>query len=200
MSSPSSKYQANLNKKRIAVGQCSRSTLTGRRLSRAPNKTFPLTISYTNDSNHANLILTKPAISKIGNQNQCFDSALHSSLWDLPYSFEETTSVTALAYGLLIYWDWNGERTCLLKWFLTNYCRHIRDLIVKLSQLPRIHQKKAAAFLYPLLAVLEIITDLVKISFITKQNTVFTQTSHRVRVNLIAVRKHKPGSSLVHPY
>lgn len=90
-------------------------------LSRAPNKTFHLTISDTNDSNHTNLILTKPAISKIANQSQCFDFALHSSLWDLPYSFEEITrSVTALAYGQLInYCDWNGEHMCLLKWFLT---------------------------------------------------------------------------------
>lgn len=89
-------------------------------LSRAPNKTFHLTISNTNDSNHTNLILTKPAISKIANQSQCFDFALHSSLWDLPYSFEEITrSVTALAYGHLVYGGWNGEHMCLLKWFLT---------------------------------------------------------------------------------
>lgn len=50
-------------------------------------------------------------------------------------------------------------------------------------------EKRAAALLHPLLVILEIVTDLVKISFITKQNTVFTQTSHCVDVNIIAVRK-----------
>lgn len=40
----------------------------------------------------------------------------------------------------------------------------------------------------------------IKKSFITKKNTIFTQVSTPVGVNVIALSKHRPESSLAHPY
>lgn len=48
-----------------------------------------------------------------------------------------------------------------------------------------------SAFLHPLPAILEIVTHLIKMSFITKKNTIFTQTSTPVGVNIIALSKHR---------
>lgn len=61
----------------------------------------------------------------------------------------------------------------------------------KTNKKPKPKHQKTAFFPF----VLEVVTDLVKMSFIAKENTVFVHTSTGVKIT--ALRKHKAGSSLL---
>lgn len=79
-----------------------------------------------------------------------------------------------------------------------------RDNIPAKSIVKRLTRKEKNSKCHEILrllpAILETLTDLIKIGFIIKKNTILTQTSTPVGVNIIGLSKHGPESSLVHPY
>ena len=182
--------------------------------SRAPHKTFDQPLCNTNRSERrAELIFTKHAICRTGSQSQCFNFSLHSSLQDLPYSFEEVTrSVTTVAYSQLI--SLRPIHTLNpIAYFLAEVVSkqilkayHWVNALEKSTYKDLSENRRPAevmrfsALLHPLPAILEVVTDFIKMSFITKKNTIFSQTSTPDAVNIIAPSKHRPESSLVHPY